>query len=251
MQMLRLLSDLPSDVLGIEAIGEVSTQDYESVLVPAIEERISRRRKLRLLYVFGRDFTGFSAGAAWEDAKVGMRHFTSFDRIAVVTNIEWIAKMVRAFGFVMPAEVRVFAAAQLRAARAWIIEARAEGNLEFELLEDSDVLVLRPHGELEAADFERVAAKVDPYIDKLGGLAGLVVIAEEFPGWEDFAAFTSHFRFVREHHAKIRRVALVTSSRFLAALPRLARHFVAAEVRKFDSDESTAAIAWAGAAAED
>jgi len=248
--MLKLISDLPSDVLGVEAIGEITSEDYESVLVPAIEERFSRQRKLRLLYVLGRDFTGFSAGAAWEDARVGMRHFASFDRIAVVTNVEWIAKMVRAFGFVMPAQVCVFEVADLRAARAWIMEPRAEGKLEFELLEDSDVVVLRPHGELEAADFERVAATVDPYIDKLGGLAGLVVLAEEFPGWDDFAAFISHFRFVREHHSKIRRVALVTRSRFLAVLPRLARHFVDADVRKFDWDESDAAIAWAAAEAE-
>jgi len=249
--MLRVLSDLPSDVLGIEAIGEITSEDYESVLVPAIEERISRHRKLRLLYVLGRDFTAFSAGAAWQDARVGMRHFASFDRIAVVTDAEWIAKMVRGFGFVMPAQVCVFEVAELRAARAWIMEPRVEGNLEFELLEDSDVLVLRPHGELEAADFERVAATVDPYIDKLGGLAGLVVIAEEFPGWEDFAAFISHLRFVREHHSKVRRVALVTNSRFLAALPRLARHFVDADVRKFDWRQSDAAIDWAAAETED
>jgi len=168
-----------------------------------------------------------------------------------VTNVEWIAKMVKAFGFVMPAQVCVFKVGDLRAARAWIMEPRAEGNLEFELLEDSDVLVLRPHGELEAADFGRLAATVDPYIDKLGGLAGLVVIAEEFPGWDDFAAFISHLRFVREHHSRIRRVALVTSSRFLAVLPRLATHFVEAEVRKFDWDEPDAAIAWAAADVEE
>ncbi len=31
-----------------------------------------------------------------------------------------------------------------------------------------------------------------------------------FPGWEDLDAMLQHFRFVREHHNQIRRVALVT-----------------------------------------
>ena len=39
-------------------------------------------------------------------------------------------------------------------------------------------------------------------------------------------------------------MALVTSSRFLAAVPRLARHFVAAEVRHFDTADYEKALAW-------
>ncbi len=245
--MLKLLTDLPSHVLGIEAIGDVSKDDYETVLVPAVEDRISKQRSLRLLYVLGRDFTGFSAGAAWEDAKVGMRHFTAFDRVAVVTDVEWISSMMKAFGFVMPGDVRVFDVDDYEAARVWVSEPPSAGRLEFELREDSSVLVLRPAGELEAADFARVSEKLDPYIVKVGKLAGLVVVAEEFPGWDNFAALTSHIRFVREHHSKIRRVALVTGSRFLAALPRVADCFIDAEVRKFDWGERDDAIAWAGA----
>jgi hypothetical protein len=72
-----------------------------------------------------------------------------------------------------------------------------------------------------------------------------VVVTDEFPGWDDFAAFAAHFRFVREHHSKIRRVALVTSSRFLAALPAMAGIFVDAEVKQFPPNQRTMALAWA------
>lgn len=246
--MLRIIEDLPERVLGLEAVGQVTADDYRTVLVPAVESLVARHAKVRLLYVLGDRFEGFSGGAAWEDARLGMRHFTDFDRVAVVTDADWVTHMVRAFGFVLPGEVRTFGSDQLDEARAWVSDVRPGGHLEFELREDTGVLILRPQDELETGDFERVAAAVDPYIEAKGGLAGIVVVAEEFPGWDGFSAMASHFRFVRDHHRSIRRVALVTSSRFLSALPRLARHFVDAEVRHFAPEASDEALRWVSGA---
>lgn len=243
--MLELLDDLPGQIIGVNAKGEVTSQDYQTVLVPAVEERLARYKRLRLLYVLGEEFTGFTGAAAWEDAKIGMRHFASFERIAVISDAEWIQHMVKALGFVIPGEVRIYAQSEFDQARSWITTPSSPGKLEFELLEDKRLLVLEPQDELEANDFERVANEIDPFIDRVGGLAGLVVITEEFPGWDDLAAFTAHFRFVREHHRKIHRVALVTSSRFLSMLPRLAGLFVDAEVKQFPPDQRAVALAWA------
>jgi hypothetical protein len=242
--MLEVLTDLPEQVLGLRAKGEITADDYRGVLVPSVERKLAKHEKLRLLYILGDEFTGFSAGAAWEDAKVGMRHFTSFERVAVVSDVDWIRSMIRAFGFVLPGEVRVYDGDDAGHARSWVCEPPSHGKLVFELNREKGILVLEPKDELEAEDFQRVAAEVDPYIDEAGGLAGVVVIAEEFPGWDDFAALTSHFRFVREHHQKVRRVALVTESRFLLALPRIAKRFLDAEVREFAMSEREAALRW-------
>lgn len=244
--MIEVMTDLPDRVLGLNASGEVTANDYKTVLVPAIEEKLTKQKKVRLLYVFGDEFTGYSGGAAWEDAKVGMKHLTSFERIAVVTDVDWIEKMVKAFGFALPGEVRVFDDDDLENARRWISEPPSKGHLSFELIEDRGVLILQPKGELEAADFERLSAEVDPYIAKAGGLNGLMVVAEHFPGWDDFAALSSHVNFVREHHSKIRRVAIVTADRLVSALPRIASRFLDAEVRAFPVDERDEALLWVG-----
>lgn len=68
--MLEKISDVPDSVLGFRASGELTGDDYRNVLVPAVEAALQRRDKLRLLYLLGDDVTGFSAGAAWQDAKV-------------------------------------------------------------------------------------------------------------------------------------------------------------------------------------
>lgn len=242
--MLRLIEELPDGVLGVEARGKVTADDYRDVLVPAIERLLARHAKARLLYVFHPEFDGFSGGAVWRDAQLGLRHFTDFERVAVVTDADWIQGLVKAFGFVVPGEVATFDYAEFDDARQWVGASRSPGKLDFELDEAAGVLVLRPRDELEAGDFERVEAAIDPYIRRAGALRGLVVVAEEFPGWDNFAAMTAHFRFVREHHDKVRRVAIVTSSRFLAVLPRIAKRFTAADVRHFEPGDYEQALAW-------
>lgn len=244
--MIEVMTDLPDRVLGVKASGEVTANDYKTVLVPAIEEKLTQHKKARLLYVLGDEFRGYSGGAAWEDAKVGMRHLTSFERVAVVTDVDWIEKMVKAFGFAIPGEVRVFDDDELEDARRWICEPASKGKLSFDLLEDKGVLIMEPHGELEVGDFERVSAEVDPYLDRAGSLRGVMIVAEHFPGWDDFGALTTHIRFVREHHKKIRRVALVSADRLVSAIPRIASRFVDAEVRAFPFDARDEALLWVG-----
>ena len=118
--MLELIDGLPDHVIGVRAIGEVTDDDYEDVLVPAVDQRRSRHDKIRLLYVLGEEYTGYEADAMWEDAKLGMRTATAYDRIAVVTDATWMRRAMSAFGWLMPGEVRVFGVASLDDATAWI-----------------------------------------------------------------------------------------------------------------------------------
>jgi hypothetical protein len=116
--------------------------------------------------------------------------------------------------------------------------------LQHELLRDRGILILKPDGALRAEDFTALAAAVDPYIEQNGKLNGLMIEAPSFPGWEDFAALLSHLRFVRDHHRQIRRIAVVSENPLLAALPKIASHFISAQVHTFTADAREAALAW-------
>lgn len=116
--------------------------------------------------------------------------------------------------------------------------------IEFELLKDEGVLIVSPQGPLAAADFERIAAEADPYIEENGALKGLMILAEAFPGWQDFGALVAHFLFVRDHHQRIERVAAVTGDGFLSIMPAIVGHFVKAEVRHFATEDKDAAMRW-------
>jgi len=116
--------------------------------------------------------------------------------------------------------------------------------VEHELREAEGILVLRPKDRLAAADFEAVARVVDPYIEANGKLHGILLDAEAFPGWKDFAALLAHLKFVREHHRKIEKIAVVSDSSFLAFAPKVATHFVQAEIRHFPRAQQEDALSW-------
>jgi SpoIIAA-like len=119
--VLTLIPDLPAGVVGVEARGKVTTEDYEQVLVPAVDSALAAAGgKVRILYVLGSDFPDFSAGAVWQDTKLGLGRIRSWERVAVVTDAEWLRHAVHGLGWMMPGDVRVFASDELGDARAWV-----------------------------------------------------------------------------------------------------------------------------------
>jgi hypothetical protein len=106
------------------------------------------------------------------------------------------------------------------------------------------ILYVRPQSALEQADFEQLARTVDPFIERTGELAGLIIETPAFPGWDSLGAMAAHFRFVRDHHKHIRRVAVVTDAALGSLAEKLASHFVSATIRHFSAGEVEAARQW-------
>lgn len=118
--MIRLIPDLPDNVIGFEAVGEVHAGDYENVLDPAIERARQSHDKLRLLYVLGDEFSGYSGGAMWEDTKLGLKNWTSWEKIAVVTDKKSFADGIKVFGWMVPGDIKVYPTDQLDDATKWV-----------------------------------------------------------------------------------------------------------------------------------
>lgn len=106
------------------------------------------------------------------------------------------------------------------------------------------VLLLHLTKPLEQDDFVQLAKTVDPHIEQTGGLAGIVIEAPTFPGWESLGAMAAHFRFVRDHHKHIKKIAVVTDSAMGTVAERLASHFVSAELKRFSAGQVEAAKQW-------
>ena len=116
--------------------------------------------------------------------------------------------------------------------------------IEHTLDKAHSILYVRPQSKLEQADFEQLAATVDPHIEERGALAGLIIEFAAFPGWDSVGAIASHFRFVRDHHKHIKKVGVVTDSPLGTVAENLASHFVAAEIRRFPAGELETARRW-------
>jgi SpoIIAA-like len=120
MHMIEPLTGFPDNVLAFGYKGRVTRQDYETVLIPAVENALKKHDKIRLYIEIATDFAGFDPGAMWEDLKIGMEHLTRWERAALVTDVEWIKQAMRLFGFLMPGKMKSFALSEAAQARAWI-----------------------------------------------------------------------------------------------------------------------------------
>jgi len=116
--------------------------------------------------------------------------------------------------------------------------------INFELRHDEGMLVLHPEGSLEAADFISITNQVDTYMAGHGKLHGVLIHANSFSGWKDFAAMLAHLKFLKEHIQKIEKVAVVADGALANIMPDIANHFVHAQVRHFDFVREDTAWDW-------
>ena len=116
--------------------------------------------------------------------------------------------------------------------------------IEHELDTEHSILEVRPQSALDKNDFVELAKSVDPQIEAHGDLAGLIISAPSFPGWDSFAAMVTHFRFVRDHQKHVKKIAVVTDSHLADLAERLGSHFVSAEIRHFPAGDLEHARQW-------
>ncbi len=118
--------------------------------------------------------------------------------------------------------------------------------INYELRHNEGMLVLHPKGPIEAEDFISIAIQVDTYLAGHGKLHGVLIHANSFPGWKDFAAMLAHLKFLKEHIQKIEKVAVVADGALANIMPAIANHFVHAQVQHFDFVLEDTAWDWLG-----
>ncbi len=120
--MIERIEGTPTGTVGLRASGKLSREDYRKVLEPVLQEAVDSG-ELRLVFVLT-DFEGLEPGAWIEDVKTGLgvwvRDHSAWKRFALVTDVEWVAKAMRAFAWMAPGEVSVYRLDQLEEAKRWV-----------------------------------------------------------------------------------------------------------------------------------
>ena len=117
--MITILDDMPPGVLGAQASGKLTADDYTQVLGPAIASATEGGGKLRVVLVFEGEFEGMDAGAVWQDLRMGVSAWHAWERIAMVTDQRWMADGLRLFSWAVPGEARTFTLDQRAEAITW------------------------------------------------------------------------------------------------------------------------------------
>lgn len=118
--MLRRMTDLPVGTIGFEAVGEVEDDDWEEAVEPVLRQEIADGRKVRLLYVLGAAARDVEGDAVKADTGFRARHASSFERVAVVSDEDWMRPALRALSFLMPGKAKGFRVSELDDAKTWL-----------------------------------------------------------------------------------------------------------------------------------
>jgi hypothetical protein len=118
--MLKQMSDMPPGTVGFEAHGDVDDDDFEDSVAPVLRREIADGRKVRLLYLLGPQLGHYEGDAVKEEMKFAARHATAYERVAVVSDEDWLRPALRMLSVLVPGQMRGFPVAQLQAAKAWV-----------------------------------------------------------------------------------------------------------------------------------
>jgi hypothetical protein len=107
-------------VVGFRLCGKLHDEDYKQ-FVPKMETILTAEGKVRL-FIQLEDFHGWDLHAAWDDFKFGLRHYSDFERIAMVGDRKWekwTANFCKPF---TKAKVKYFDKSETDAAWKWLEE---------------------------------------------------------------------------------------------------------------------------------
>ena len=104
--MLRRMKDMPTSRIGFEAIGEVEDDDWEETVEPVLRHERADGQKIRLLYSCGAEARDVEERLSDSRYRVSRRPRPSFERVAVVTDEDWMRPAVRALSALLPGKAK-------------------------------------------------------------------------------------------------------------------------------------------------
>jgi SpoIIAA-like len=120
--MLRRMDDMPAGTIGFEAIGEVEDDDWEDAVEPVLRQLMADGGKVRLLYLLGPQARQVESDAMGADVGFRARHAGSFERVAVVSDEDWMRPALSTLSFLLPGKAKGFRTVDLEDAKAWLAE---------------------------------------------------------------------------------------------------------------------------------
>lgn len=120
--MIYAIENLPANMVGFKAIGNITENDFSKIVIPTVKVLIDKTDKLNYLLVLDTSIKNFSKEAWFENAMMGMKNLTKWNRAAIVSDVTAIKVFTNIFSVLMPGEFKVFEHSQLQDAIDWVSE---------------------------------------------------------------------------------------------------------------------------------
>lgn len=119
--MIQTIPDVPSNMVAFRSSGEVTKDDFE-IVFEHVKRLVDQTGKLNYLLFLDNSPADFTAGAWLQDALLGLKNITKWNRAAIVTDSQTVIVFTDAFSKLMPGEFRGFYKSELQKAIDWTAE---------------------------------------------------------------------------------------------------------------------------------
>ena len=110
----------PHNVAAFRASGEVTAEDYKTVLIPTVTQLVKNINEINFLFLIDTEIKNFTAAAWLEDAMVGLKNLGKWNRAAIVTDNESAISFTNGFSYIVPGEFRGFKKEAFQEALNWV-----------------------------------------------------------------------------------------------------------------------------------
>lgn len=119
--MIEQIKNLPDNMVGFRSSGEVTKDDFE-IVKTKVEKLVDKTGKLNYLLYLENSPADFTFGAWMQDALLGIKNLTKWNRAAIISDSETVDKFTSVFSKLMSGEFKVFQKNDLERAIDWTSE---------------------------------------------------------------------------------------------------------------------------------
>ena len=118
--MISIIKEAPANVVAFRATGEVDKHDYDNVVIPQIDELVEKQDKINFMLVLDTSISNFTAMAILKDIGIGLKHFSKWHKMAIVSDSDAINTFTNLFSYIAPGEAKGFTHAKMMEATIWV-----------------------------------------------------------------------------------------------------------------------------------
>ncbi|WP_348825071.1 STAS/SEC14 domain-containing protein [Flavobacterium aestuarii] len=120
--MIHLIENAPSNVAAFRAEGEVTKEDYQNIVIPEVNRVISSIGHINFLLYLDTQVENFTTGAWVQDALLGLKNLSKWNRAAIVTDSDTAITFTNGFSYFVPGEFKGFKKELYDEALTWVSE---------------------------------------------------------------------------------------------------------------------------------
>ena len=118
--MIEVIHGMPAYVTAFRATGTVTREDYHKTINPLVKSVVKAFNEVNYMLVLNTALRNYTTGAWIEDALLGVRYFTKWKKLAIVTEKNGIKRFTDIFGKLIPPQTKGFKMEDLSIAKQWI-----------------------------------------------------------------------------------------------------------------------------------